>query len=230
VAPSLSYLQTLTQDDAIAFVTSLQKVKDHLSQELGWMNQQVRQKTIQLQGVETLLAEATKLELALNTDGAAEVEDTFPTSKEALSTDLIASVIEPAAVSASVQPQQDNEPKQPNQSKTQKAKPSAASKASAESKATMNTAKSTKTIDLRLLLRPVFAGKTFTDAVSEILDPATQPLHLNDLIDQMYDALSDKDYKRAKVSLANVLSVGTGKGRWKNIDRGMYASNAVVTR
>jgi hypothetical protein len=57
------YLQTLPKDEAIAFVSSLQKVKEHLSHELQWMNEQAHQKTMQLQGIDTLLAEAVGLGL-----------------------------------------------------------------------------------------------------------------------------------------------------------------------
>ncbi|XGV98046.1 MAG: hypothetical protein ACAF41_03730 [Leptolyngbya sp. BL-A-14] len=59
----VSYLHTLAKEEAIAFVTSLQKVKEHLSHELQWMNGQVQQKTIQLQGIDTLLSEAVGLGL-----------------------------------------------------------------------------------------------------------------------------------------------------------------------
>lgn len=58
-----SYLQTLAKDEAIAFATSLQKVKDHLSQSLRWLAAQVQHQTVQLQGIETLLAEAEALGL-----------------------------------------------------------------------------------------------------------------------------------------------------------------------
>jgi hypothetical protein len=60
----VSYLQTLPKDEAIAFAASLQKVKEHLSHELHWMNEQVQQKTVQLQGIDTLLSEAAGLGLA----------------------------------------------------------------------------------------------------------------------------------------------------------------------
>ena len=60
----VSYLQTLPKDEAIALAASLQKVKEHLSHELHWMNEQVQQKTVQLQGIDTLLSEAAGLELA----------------------------------------------------------------------------------------------------------------------------------------------------------------------
>jgi hypothetical protein len=53
-----SYLQTLADDETIAFVASLQSVKAYLNQELQWINEQVQQKAMQLQGIETLLSEA----------------------------------------------------------------------------------------------------------------------------------------------------------------------------
>jgi hypothetical protein len=61
VATPTSYLQTLSSAEASAFVTSLQKVQAHLQQELAWMDHQIQQKTMQLQGIETLLAEALTL-------------------------------------------------------------------------------------------------------------------------------------------------------------------------
>lgn len=64
MANSHSYLQTLAKDEATTLVTSLQKVKEHLSHELHRMSEQVQQKTIQLQGIETLLSEAAELGLA----------------------------------------------------------------------------------------------------------------------------------------------------------------------
>jgi len=58
-----SYLQTLSKAEAIAFVASLQKVKDHLSHEIQWLSEQSQQKTSQIQGIETLLSEAVALGL-----------------------------------------------------------------------------------------------------------------------------------------------------------------------
>jgi hypothetical protein len=58
-----SYLQTLADDETTTFVVSLQSVKAHLSQELQWINEQLQQKSMQLQGIETLLSEALALGL-----------------------------------------------------------------------------------------------------------------------------------------------------------------------
>ena len=76
----VSYLQTLPKDEAIAFAASLQKVKEHLSHELHWMNEQVQQKTVQLQGIDTLLSEAAGLGLA-SSHTTSKAELTARTSK-----------------------------------------------------------------------------------------------------------------------------------------------------
>ncbi|PZV11712.1 MAG: hypothetical protein DCF22_13815, partial [Leptolyngbya sp.] len=60
------------------------------------------------------------------------------------------------------------------------------------------------------------------------LEDANKPLHLNDLLEQMYGKVSDQTFQRAKVSLANVLSTGMGKGRWKSAGKGFYAGNKTV--
>lgn len=74
------YLQTLAKDEAIAFVSSLQKVKEHLSHELQWMNEQVQQKTMQLQGIDTLLAEAVGLGLVPLHAASTATDDIKPSS------------------------------------------------------------------------------------------------------------------------------------------------------
>lgn len=82
-------------------------------------------------------------------------------------------------------------------------------------------------VDLRELLTKEFQGKPFTDSVAEILENASKPLHLNELLAQMYEGSSDQDYERARISLANVLSVGKKEGKWQNLGQGMYASNTM---
>ncbi len=91
VATSTSYLQTLAKDEAIAFVASLQKVKDHLSQELQWMSEQAQQKTAQLQSLETLLSEAVALGLiTAQTDSTPELTHASA-AESATETDSLAS-------------------------------------------------------------------------------------------------------------------------------------------
>lgn len=246
---STSYLQTLPKDEAIVFLNSLQKVKDHLSEELEWMNQQVHQKTIQLQGIDILLAEAkaiglTKLDLSSTTTPktsettSSKLPDTgVPTSESAddshdgdsdgdfdddsidADDETVEETAEETVTAAS--PTADS-PKKKTKSTPSAKKTKTASKPKAKGKQA-----TTKGVELRELLQPTFRDKTFGDAVSEILERASQPLHVDELIDQMYNELSDQDYQRAKSSLANVLSVGSGKGRWKNVSKGMYAGNAV---
>jgi hypothetical protein len=73
-----SYLQSLADDETTAFVVSLRNVKVHLSQELQWIDEQMQQKTVQLQGIETLLSEALSLGL-IATDADPTLGDTSAT-------------------------------------------------------------------------------------------------------------------------------------------------------
>lgn len=243
MATSISYLQTLAKDETIAFVTSLQKVKDHLSQELQWMNEQIHQKTMQLQGIEILLSEAAAAGLAPDAHSTIELafvaEDSSSSNGAALSrfidaTDsntALASVAVPSSPPTSTQPEPSDGRKQGRKSKPKRdAKTSTASKASAaKAKRASNVNKSVEPDDLQQFLQSTFQDKTLTESISEILDQATEPLSMSDLIAEMYDGLSNANYKRARNSLANVLSVGRSKGKWQSTGRGMYASNAVVT-
>ena len=57
-----AYLSTLGTAEAATLGTSLQHLKDHLQQELEWMQEQVEHKTRQLQGIEALLLEISQRE------------------------------------------------------------------------------------------------------------------------------------------------------------------------
>lgn len=248
---STSYLQTLTKDETLAFLTSLQKVKDHLNEELQWMKQQVQQKSIQLQGIETLLGEARAIGLSVASPAEASEDQSSTTELQPIDTVALKALLNnsqnllsdddededtedtddadeamsaPAPTAAS--PKKQTKAKSPKATISKRGTSAKKPKSSSKPKAKGNG--STKGVDLRELLQPTFQDMTFGDAVSEILEQANQPLHLDDLIDKMYQELSDQDYHRAKGSLANVLSVGTSKGRWKNVSKGMYASNAVA--
>jgi len=230
VATSPSYLQTLPQDEAIALVTSLQKVKEHLSQELKWINEQAQQKTVQLQGVETLLSEAIDLGLlTLTSDVTTEVATPTTYDSEAL---LITT---PSDRSSAVEPQINGQEQDDNLKTKPASKSATASKTTTKAKQTKPSPKltgkpsqSTSSSDLRQFLKTEFKETTFTDAVAQILEDANKPLHLNDLLEQMYGKVSDQTFQRAKVSLANVLSTGMGKGRWKSAGKGFYADNKTV--
>jgi hypothetical protein len=231
VATSPSYLQTLPQDEAIALVTSLQKVKEHLTQELQWMDEQVQQKTVQLQGIETLLSEATDLGLVtLDFDVTTEVVASTAYDSEA------SLITTPSDHSSTVEPQINGQ-EQDDNLKTKPASKSATASITSSAKAkqtkpspksTGKQSQSTSSSDLRQFLKTELKETTFTDAVSQILDAANKPLHLDDLIEQMYGKVSDQTFQRAKVSLANVLSTGMGKGRWKSAGKGFYAGNKTV--
>lgn len=233
-------------------------------------------KTIQVQGIETLLSEATELGLAhLDSHSTIEptsiVEDSSSTTESTSTTEATPpNVSEPVAASndlenatangavsshfidandstpvttspkstpASTQLEQSNgrrqssklKPKRDAKSPASKASAAKANKTSNSNRSAREESKSADASDLRQFLQSAFEDKTLAESISEILDSATEPLGMNDLIAQMYDGLSDQNYKRARSSLANILSVGRSKGKWQSAGRGMYAGNAIAT-
>ena len=213
-----------------------------MSGELGWMKQQVEQKTLQLQGIEALLAEAIALglsEATLDTTATSETTDVEmasfdtvlpPVSEVASSDDELALPVNGTSNgngSTQATPPAETKPSSKAQAKTQSvaaSKTNTMKKKSASSKSAAKVAKSNTNRDLRELLLPTYTGKTLTDVVAQVLNDAEKPLHLNDLLEEMYGEMSDRDYKRAKVSLANVLSVGKKEGKWLNLGEGMYTA------
>ncbi|XHX77280.1 MAG: hypothetical protein RBJ76_23000 [Stenomitos frigidus ULC029] len=240
MATTTSYLQTLAKDEAIAFVASLQKVKDHLSQELQWMSEQVQQKTAQLQGIETLLSEALTLGLVTTeTDSFPEDENVVEFAAAESGSPATGEAAEPiAAIAAPVRPtstQQRGKQGKAKPAKTpSRSKPSAATQtgtAEARSKLAAPPSKPNQQgkSNLQRFLKPQWHSKALTEAVGEVLNHASVPLSTDELMAELYDGLSKEDYNRAKNSLANILSVGRSKGTWKSTGRGRYAGNAVGT-
>jgi hypothetical protein len=250
VATSTSYLQTLAKDEAIAFVASLQKVKDHLSQELQWMNEQAQQKTTQIQGIETLLSEASTLGLV--TPEADSIPDVTPESVEELASAIELAAAEsgstassdapePVAAAIAALPAKKTSTKQrgsqgkANSAKTPSPKPSATTQTTTAKKppkpATPPADKTNqrgKTSNLQRFLKSQWRDKALTESVGDILNNASAPLSTDEVMAELYDGLSKEDYNRAKNSLANILSVGRSKGTWKSTGRGRYAGNAVA--
>jgi hypothetical protein len=262
VANPTSYLQTLPSAEANAFVTSLQKIQAHLQQELAWMNQQMQQKTMQLQGIETLLAEASMLS-PLETDvgmiaapASSDAQTTpepvtapaagaaAPTQAEPSRTDdadAIADASEavPAKASAS-SPDPVAAPPQAAKDEKTAAKPSAKAKPqkSSSAKATTKTKPGVKSpsrpkaskaqpqTKSRALLRSEFADVPLADAVVQVLAQAAEPLHLDQLVSEMYEDVSGEDLKRIKASLSNVLYKGKRSGKWRNVGNGVYQIKA----
>jgi len=213
VATSTSYLQTLSQDDAIAFVASLQKVKDHLQSELNWMNQQVQQKTVQLEGIETMLSEAATLSIDRTTAQLnSDYGDDSNHQEVETNSDATEALDPPFEI------------KDSNGSIASKPKATKAKGAKAP-KSTAKTGSSSRRKELRELLLPKFEGKSLTDVVAQVLTQSEAPLHLNQLLTQMYGSLAHQDFKRAKESLANILSVGKKEGKWQNMGGGVYQAN-----
>lgn len=255
VATPTSYLQTLSAEDASAFITSLQKVQTHLTSELEWMNQQVQQKTIQLQGIETLLAEASTLGLLETgevtvSDGVAAndqtvtaqegepeaAENSAPTTPEAPPADNAEATSEsgqavaaPASASTEASQPEQKASKPPARAKSRTTGSKAVTKkkpiATSRSRSKAGTAKSQK--DSRVLLRPEFANDSLADAVIRILAQAETPLHINQLVKEMYGDVMGEDLKRVKASLANVLSKGKRTGKWQNVGNGLYQIKTV---
>lgn len=247
-----SYLQTLDKNEAIAFVASLQKVKEHLKHELKWITAQAEQKTTQLEGIEAILIEAITLGLIadspadLSADSAASnvsliippVEmplSSFHGSADINKTDPELETDAEDEFGLTTDSQSDRRPVNNSKSKSaaqaSTASKSRGSKAKSTSSAKKSTGKanlSAKSPDLKHFVRAEFQEQSFTDAVSQILEESSKPIGLSDVIAKLYGDLSNQDYQRAKISLTNVLSTGKNKGKWKSIGRGMYANNAAA--
>jgi len=222
------------------------------------MNQQVQQKTMQLQGIETLLAEASTL-ANLETDAGMVAA---PTSSDTQTTPE--PTTEPAAAVALTQaepsgaddasaiaeaseavPAQAAVPLDAAQSKQTASEPStkAKSQQSSSAKAATNKAATKKKSSVksqsrpkaskaqaqpksRALLRSEFADVSLTEAVTQVLTQAADPLHLDQLVSEMYEDISGEDLRRVKGALANVLSKGKKSGKWQNVGNGMYQIKA----
>ena len=226
---STSYLQTLPSTEAIAFVTSLQKVKAHLSQELARINTQLQQKTVQLQGIEGILAElgapteqppspAPASEELTNGNSSVSrlLNLEIPTPPQASPSSDHETVEAPEPARSQRGKKQISSPKSPAKSKRSAAKPASQAKAS-ESAAEPNA--------LKPFLQSAFQNQPLSDSIAQVLSNATEPLSTDNLMVELYDGLSSEDYKRAKRSLTNILSTGRSKGKWRSAERGLYTSN-----
>lgn len=242
VTSPTSYLQTLDKDEAISFVDSLQKVKEHLTQELQWITAQAEQKTTQLHGIEAILIEAVTLGLITNLPNDSKTSNT---SLTALSVEIPSSSSNGSAALADIADtdaedeltaitdsksdlRKSNSPSAASTSTAKKTRSSKAKSTGTAKKSSSKAGVSAKSPDLKHFVRAEFQEHSFTDAVFQILEESKEPIGLSDVIAKLYGDLSNQDYQRAKISLTNVLSTGKNKGKWKSIGRGMYASNAVA--
>lgn len=260
----MSYLQTLSKEEAVALVASLQKIQEHLSQELEWMSAQVQQKTVQLQGIETLLSEAAVLKLSKpaaslkakpeSTPESTAIESTLPAvlNNAFVSAALTASAEtngNPPALTKSTAAKaasktsstkksgSKTKPGSSKQAKTTKTSTTKAKKtkptaqtASKAASATTKPAAATEASGLQQFLQQQFQDKSLNEAIGEILERSKTPLGTDDIVNELYSDLSDENYKRAKHSVANMLSMGKNKRKWKSTSRGMYASNALISK
>ncbi|XGV97696.1 MAG: hypothetical protein ACAF41_01885 [Leptolyngbya sp. BL-A-14] len=241
---SSSYLQTLPKDEAIAFVASLQTVKDHLSQALLWLEAQVQQKTVQLQGIETLLSEAATLGLLVaaphsipapstheSTAALPDTGDGSPLSAIVAAATAARLPQKPAKQSprqqrhvASAKAARDSQPATATKTNLAKTKPSKPATPPPH-----NVNQRGKASPLQRFLKRQWHDKALTAAVGDILDQAAAPLSTDELMAALYDGLPTAEYDRAKHSLANILSVGRSKGTWKSTGRGLYVGNAFTS-
>ena len=199
------------------------------------MNQQVQQKTVQLQGIETLLSEASMLE-HLETDAdrvaapAADVEADVAASEGVPAQESASSpaeVVAPPATArgkktASKPSAKAKSPKSSSVKATTRKQPSTKTKTQSRSQARKTTAQPKS----RALLRPKFADTSLTDAVTQVLTQAAESLHLDQLVSELYEDVSGEDLKRIKKALANVLSEGKKTGKWRNVGNGVYQIKA----
>ena len=227
---SLPYLQTLPPTEATALVTSLQKVKDHLSQELDWINTQLQQKMTQLQGIDGILSDL----------GSPETEVPVPVSEELNGNSSVSRLLDieiptPLPQTESSPPVEAPDParsqrgKKPTSSSKApgKAPPKAKRGASKPSSKTTPSGSATEPNALKPFLQSAFQNQPLNESIAQVLNDATEPLSTDDLMVELYEGLSSEDYQRAKRSLTNILSTGRSKGKWRSTGRGLYASNAV---
>jgi hypothetical protein len=251
-----SYLQTLADDETIAFVTSLQSVKAYLSQELQWINEQSQQKTMQLQGIETLLSEALARGLLptdagsvpiplsaadpstpmVTTDvatGESDLDIPNPSNGGTASSEssdgvtaAIAALPNPTSSKSRGGKVKSAQTKTPRSSKSGKTPKASAAKTKRSPSSVSKASRTGKSSELNQFLRGQFRGKVLIESVSEILDRASAPLNTDEIMAELYEDLSTEDYQRAKHSLANILSMGKSKGTWQSAGRGRYAGKA----
>lgn len=256
MATPTSYLQTLAKDDAIAFIASVQKVQAHLSEELKWMTAQVQQKTTQLEGIEALLTEAVSLGLLESNDvippiatktrqdatpamdkesevSPPDAPDTAESSEDELPvTESTSDAVSESPQVESTEPPTDPIALQPRRRGRTAAKQKGSVKAKSPKSSTRAASKKEKSAEgaeLRQYLRPEFQDNTLMESIAQVLDQSSEPLETDEIMSALYESLSDEDYKRAKRSLANLLSVGRSKGRWQSTGRGRYVGKAVAT-
>lgn len=217
------------------------------------MNQQIQQKTAQLQGIETLLAEASasgfstddsQSDLRSITAAIEPATSEVPSSDESQldrlirdrkpksqPTRTIGAMTTKGAAKASPKPQVNAQSVQLSQPKSVKTVPKNSvkgQKPKQTSKSFHSKRPSNSPEELRNLLLPKFEGKTLKDVTAQVLQDANKPIHLNEIITEMYGSLSTDDLKRAKISLMNILSAGRKDGIWRNLGQGKYAATGIT--
>ncbi|MBW4583165.1 MAG: hypothetical protein KME42_26650 [Tildeniella nuda ZEHNDER 1965/U140] len=259
MANSHSYLQTLAKDEASTFVASLQKVKEHLSHELQQINEQIQQKTLQLQGIETLLLEAAGLGLAPHTTSTPNLtaSNNVNAAMEDVPFNAVSTTVSPLdrttvaansnhlaanTAASTVSSPPPKRTKQRQQSKPSQSKRDATKLPTVGKTSAAKTEKPARSIPsssdgskaslsgFQTFLQTNFQNKSMTESVGEILESAKEPLNTDAIMAELYHGLPGEAYDRAKSSLSNILSVGKTKGKWQSPARGMYVGNAAAPK
>lgn len=237
----------LAADDT-KLLTMLQSVQDHLEQELSHLNALVERKTIQLQGIKSILEDArtgnppTALEAEVASETSASKgtvadsttvaigsepqleEDTELERAEPIPADLALPIASAASSS-----------KLPRSSKTLTAKKpvtaqSSKSKQPASQPRLLKSKQPAPPTELRQALRSQFQDKTLAQAVGEVLGQASEAMNAKAVAVELYEGLSSEDLSRATKSVATILAGGRAKGLWQSSAKGLYQSGVTEGR
>ena len=151
------------------------------------------------------------------------------TSEEVLTPASASSPDPVAAAPEAAQPKQTAAAKPSAQAKSRQssaAKTATKKKPGVKSQSRPKASKAQPQPKSRALLRPEFADVSLTNAVAQVLAQAAAPLHVDQLVSELYEDISGEDLKRVKGALATVLSKGKKSGKWRNVGNGVYQIKA----
>lgn len=229
--------------DETALIAMLQNIQDHLEQELQSLNAQVERKTVQMQGIRSILEDVRNgsgvssvavLEASLVPEAngslaghAAIVEPAIaaPLSDPGTDENGLVGVIaesspnDPPVIATTPNPA----PAQPSRAKSPDRKSSKPSKVTAPT--TTSKSKSVGISDLRSFMASEYQGLAVSVAVGKILAESKQAMSSGDIATELYEGLSKADFSRVKLALLTVLSKGKTSGLWQSVGKGLYARN-----
>ena len=237
----------LAADDT-TLITMLQAIQAHLDKELTHLNAVVERKTLQLQGIKSILEDARAGKTIAQVEAVAAPETSASNDTLADST-AVARVLEPqveaepnlevdkllpsapapsiaSASSSSKPPRSSKAPttKKPVTAQSSKSKPPASKSKSLKSKPPAPPT------ELRQALRSKFQDKTLAQAVGEVLGQASEAMNAKAIAVELYEGLSSEDLSRATKSVATILAGGRAKGLWQSSAKGLYQSGVTEGR